>query len=45
MSVGQNLGADMRLLADVLPRVEPIIIDNLRGDEPDSETEGGDGSA
>lgn len=39
MTVGLHVGADMQLLADVLPRVEPIIIDNLAGDDAGTETE------
>lgn len=42
MTFGRNLGADLQLLADVLPRVEPVIIDNLTGDEPGTEPEGDD---
>ncbi|MBB3691452.1 hypothetical protein [Sphingomonas sp. BK580] len=42
MTVGLHLGADLELLADVLPRIEPIIIDNLAGEDPGTETEGGD---
>ena len=42
MTFGQHLGADVQLLADVLPRVEPIIIDNLTGDAPGDEPEGDD---
>lgn len=38
MAVATALGADTALLADVMPAVEPIIIDNLTGQEPaDSE--------
>lgn len=36
MTMGAALGADTSLLADVLPAIEPIIIDNLAGDEPDA---------
>lgn len=32
--MGQHTGADMRLLSDMLPRVEPLIINNLIGEEP-----------
>ncbi len=39
MTVGLHLGADMQLLADVLPRVEPIVITNLSGDDAGDETE------
>lgn len=35
MTMGANLGADLPLLAAVLPRIEPIIIANLAGDEPE----------
>lgn len=35
LKMGEHLGADMALLAGVLPRVEPIIISNLVGDEPE----------
>lgn len=39
MAVGTALRADAELLADVLPRVEPIIIDNLCGEPPDEPSE------
>jgi len=32
MTMGTALKADLALLADVMPAVEPIIIDNLSGD-------------
>ncbi len=34
MTMGAALGVDLHLLADVLPAVEPVIIENLTGDEP-----------
>jgi hypothetical protein len=36
MTMGAHLGADMELLAGVLPRIEPIIISNLSGDESEA---------
>ena len=36
MTMGTALKADLALLADVMPAVEPIIIDNLSGQEPDN---------
>lgn len=39
MIVGGALGVDIALLADVMPAVEPFIIDNLSGQEPDDFTE------
>jgi hypothetical protein len=39
MSVGSALGVDLALLADVMPSVEPVIVDNLSGQEPDDFTE------
>ncbi|PTQ59742.1 hypothetical protein C8J26_2594 [Sphingomonas aurantiaca] len=39
MTMGNARKVDLALLADVLPTVEPIIIDNLSGEEPDAFTE------
>ena len=39
MTMGTARKVDLALLADVLPTVEPIIIDNLSGDQPDDFTE------
>jgi len=39
MTMGSHLKADLTLLANVMPSVEPIIIDNLSGQEPDDFTE------
>ena len=39
MTMGTALKADLALLADVLPAVEPVIIDNLSGEQPDDFTE------
>lgn len=39
MTMGAHLGADLDLLAAVLPDVEDTIIDNLNGDAPDDEGE------
>jgi hypothetical protein len=39
MTMGAHRKADLELLADVLPTVEPIIIDNVSGDQPDDFTE------
>jgi hypothetical protein len=39
MTMGAHRKADLGLLADVLPAVEPIIIDNVSGDQPDDFTE------
>lgn len=35
--MGQHLGADMELLAELLPRIEPLIVSNINGDEPEPE--------
>jgi hypothetical protein len=39
MTMGTALKANLALLADVVPAVEPIIIDNLSGQEPDNFSE------
>ncbi len=39
MTVGSALQVDLTLLADVMPAIEPFIIDNLSGQEPDDFTE------
>ncbi|MEG8016800.1 DUF7697 family protein [Sphingomonas sp. LR55] len=39
MTMGTARKVDLGLLADVLPVIEPIIIDNLSGQEPDDFTE------
>jgi hypothetical protein len=39
ITMGTALKADLALLADVMPAVEPIIIDNLSGQEPDNFSE------
>lgn len=42
MTVGHHTGADMQLLAEVLPRIEPTIILNMAGDDAGTGPEGGD---